>query len=151
MHMTDTWTNRDLPVLHAIMNRVEATNFQTVQATVIAQDTNFDAKTVNLALEALSRAQPGFFEKVTSAGVSGGVLMVSGPTERARIATGTWPSPKSISEDLIAALHKQAEQTPEGPKRKKLRSMANAATDVGTDLLAKLFAEVMKSGMPPLS
>ena len=51
MHMTDTWTNRDLPVLHAIMNRVEATNFQTVQATVIAQDTNFDAKTVNLALE----------------------------------------------------------------------------------------------------
>ena len=98
---SDTWTNRDLPVLRAIVDLFEEEEDEGgIQPWEIQQRTGFDEYTVRKALRALNRRP--YFEDSQVIG-SGEIWMVGPPTAEALRVAGQWPSPEAQLERLIAA------------------------------------------------
>lgn len=95
----DTWHNRDLPVLKAVVARYEQTGRGPRPAALEAA-TAFDGETVQRALRALYR-EPYFEKGQKNAG--GDILIVGAPTSAALRIAGQWPTPEGQLERLIAA------------------------------------------------
>jgi len=75
--MEDTWTNRDLPVLKAVVGIYEATGKTMIRPGEIAAKAGFDQETTERALRALYR-EP-YLEPRTHS-YSGGFIAVGPPT-----------------------------------------------------------------------
>jgi hypothetical protein len=121
---SDTWTNRDLPVLRAIVDLYEEEEDEGgIQPWEIQQRTGFDEETVRKALRALNR-QP-YFQDVQVIG-SGEIWMVGPPTAEALRVVGQWPSPEVLLDRLIAELQRAAENDdlPEEERSKLKRTAA---------------------------
>lgn len=124
----DTWANRDLPVLRAIVELYEEEEDEGgIQPWEIQRRTGFDEATVRRALRALNR-QPYFEDAQVIA--NGEIWMVGPPTAEALRTVGQWPSPEILLNRLIAELQQAAEDEhlPE-EERSKLR---RTATFLGT-------------------
>ncbi|MFD0837850.1 hypothetical protein [Williamsia serinedens] len=112
--MTDTWNDRDLPVLRAAVEIFDKTGSM-AQPHELADFCGFDLTTVVRAVRALGR-EP-YFDVVTDYG--GGVSIASPPTGHALRVAGQWPSPESQLGRIITALdiaadddkHPEAERT----------------------------------------
>jgi hypothetical protein len=104
---SDTWTNRDLPVLRAIVDLFEQQEEDEggIEPWEIERRTGFDEQTVQKALRVLNR-QPYFEDaQVTD---SGKIWEVGAPTAEALRVAGQWPSPEAQLERLIAAFEAAA-------------------------------------------
>ncbi|OBJ58223.1 hypothetical protein [Mycobacterium asiaticum] len=118
----ETWTNRDLPVLRALVQIYENTGRAMIRASDIENATGFDKDTTQRALRSLSR-EPYFKEAKGSWG--GGILFVGPPTGAALRVAGQWPTPESMVERLIAAFEAAASdedlEEPERTRAQKIR------------------------------
>jgi hypothetical protein len=121
---SDTWTNRDLPVLRAIVDLWEEQDEDEggIEPWEIARRTGLDKETVRKALRTLN-LQP-YFEDAQVVG-SGDIWMVGAPTADALRIVGQWPSPEVLLNRLIAELQQAAERDdlPE-EERSKLKRTA---------------------------
>lgn len=120
----ETWTNRDLPVLKAIVDIFEDTGRSRIRASDVARRTGFDADTVQRAIRALY-THPYLQEDGRSVAQGGMQVFVGAPTGEALRVVGNWPSPESIVERLVAALEQAAEDDGRGAEeRSRLKQLA---------------------------
>lgn len=118
----DTWANRDLPILKALVQIYENTGRAVIRASDIESATGFDKDTTQRALRALSR-EPYFEEAKGTWG--GGIIFVGPPTSAALRLAGQWPTPENIVERLIAAFEAAGEdQSIPEPERSKAKQVA---------------------------
>src|SRR5579875_1731364 len=98
----DTWTNRDLPVLRAVVKIFSQTGRTRIGIEDIQEATGFDKPTTQLALQMLY--QEPFFDEGDFRGYSGNYVAVGPPTSAALRLAGAWPTPENMVERLITAL-----------------------------------------------
>ncbi|WP_205874434.1 hypothetical protein [Mycobacterium camsae] len=130
--MEDTWANRDLPVLQAVVQIYEETGRHLTRARDIARKTGFDEDTTQRALRALQTVP--FFEKGPTA-MGGQVIAVGPPIGTAYQVAGAWPTPESMVERLIAAFEAAAndEQLDE-PERTRARKILDGLLSGGSKI-----------------
>ena len=103
----ETWTNRDLPVLRAIVEHYEETGEDVIQPWDLQQRTGFDEPTVQKALRVLNRVP--YFERAYA--INGGEIVdVGPPTADALRIVGQWPSPDTLLTRLIDELKRAADE-----------------------------------------
>lgn len=95
----DTWTNRDLPVLKAVVELYEETG-RGPRVSDVARKVDFDEPTVQRALRALY-TEP-FFEKGMGSSQKQ-LIFVGKPTSAALRIAGQWPTPETQLDRLIVA------------------------------------------------
>ncbi|MGV9712100.1 hypothetical protein ACWDTI_15715 [Gordonia sp. NPDC003424] len=118
---SDTWTDRDLPVLSAVVEIYDQSG-QQASANELASVCGLDDETVQRALRALYRGP--YFEKGMTNG-AGDVLVVGKPTSDALRAAGQWPSPETLLRRLIDTLQAAADdESRPTEERKRFQQIA---------------------------
>lgn len=125
----DTWSDRDLPVLRAVVDIFEQTGRELIRVSELEKATGFDEETVQRAARALNR-EPYFELKGEFFG--GGFMGVGAPTGDALRTAGQWPTPEAQLERLIAAIEQSAEDDdlPEEEQSRRKRTAAFLRTTV---------------------
>jgi len=130
--MEDTWTNRDLPVLRAVVEHYEETGRHMTRARDVEQRTGFDKATTQRALRALQTV-PFFQEGTTSGG--GEIVGVGPPIGNAYQVAGAWPSPESMVELLIAAFKAAAnDENLDEPERTRAQKILDGLLSGGSKI-----------------
>ena len=133
--MQQTWMERDLPVLDAVVAMLEDNPMVTDAA--IAQYIGFELPDIRRSLEALD----GQYLRV-GRDLSG--FFVDSVTADARRAVGQWPTGESLVSQLVEGLAAAAEQEPDPERKSRLRQTAGllggAVRDIAVDIASK-FAE----------
>lgn len=130
----DTWSSRDLPVLHAVVAMADEGR-PPLQSHEIAERTGLDQSTVITALFALAHEQPALFTFEDLSDMDGRDLAVLDPTGEARRRVGSWPTPQTLADAIVDAL-KQAAETEVDPVRKTgLRRTVDFFNGVGSGVL----------------
>ncbi len=121
--VADTWTNRDLPVLKAIVKIYDETGRTMIRPGQIAARAGLDEETTTRALRALYR-QP--YLEPASESFGGRFVAVGPPTGDALRVAGQWPTPENQLERLIAALNAAGDDDEhfEEPERSKFKQAA---------------------------
>ncbi|OBH34569.1 hypothetical protein A5692_12905 [Mycobacterium sp. E342] len=120
--VADTWTNRDLPVLKAVVEIFEATGKTKIGPSEIAAKANLDPETTERALRALYR-EP--YLEPASTDFGGHFVAVGPPTGDALRVAGQWPTPENLLERLVAALDAAGDdESFDEPERSKLKQAA---------------------------
>lgn len=133
--MTDTWTTRDLPVLQAIVELSDG-GLDVVENHHLADHTGLDGETVTRALFALANEQPPFFSYIDGSSLAGkDIFGVRDPTGHARRTVGTWPTPQSLAEAIVAGLKQAADTEPDPERKTVLRRTADFFAGVGSGVL----------------
>jgi len=114
----DTWTNRDLPVLKAVVDIFEDNDEDGIDAGEIVRRTGLDAA-VQRALRALYK-HPYLERDSGMSDGSGRVLYAGEPTGDSLRAAENWPSPQGIIDRLVAALEAAAEDELREPEERSL-------------------------------
>lgn len=114
------------------------------EKTVIAERTGLDRTTVRQALFALAAEQPPFFQYSDTSRMAGrDIDYITNPTGHARRTVGTWPTPESLADRIVAAFHEAAAEEPDPVRRSKLQQ----AADVGKAAIAGVISTVITQGM----
>jgi hypothetical protein len=134
----DTWTNRDLPVLRAVVDMFEFDDDNDdIEPDEIARRTGFDDRTVQRALRALYK-----HPYLDDSGLMGDdrVIVAGEPTGDGLRAAGNWPTAEGLVDRLVAALYAAAEDDsrPEGERsllKKTALAIGGAAYQVAIGAL----------------
>ncbi len=140
--MDDTWTERELPVLTALVEHFDDSDAAQWHRSDVVGATGLDADSVARALAALHGAQPPYVAGVSVEEASYPVVL-TGVTERARRAVGAWPTPEALVDRLVAALLAAADDEGDPDQRSRLRqaagwlggSLRDVATQVATGVV----------------
>jgi predicted transcriptional regulator len=121
--VADTWANRDLPVLKAIVKIFELDGAP-ISVTAICHQARLDKDTVQRAIQALY-AEPYLQREGRMTAANGGVVYAGAPTGDALRAVGNWPTPESLIDRLASALEKAGDDNDRPTEeRSKLRNLA---------------------------
>jgi hypothetical protein len=139
----DTWTDRDLPVLNAIVEMTEQ-GADSVEPADISGFIGMPEDQVQRALQALADEHPPFFEASEATAAEGRiVLLVANPTGYARRTVGAWPTAETLADRLVQALATAADNEPDEEKRSKAKQTALFLGSAGKDLLVNVLATVI--------
>lgn len=116
--MSDTWHNRDLPVLDAAVTGVDEDQF--VDDSTIVRATGLSEEDVQRALRALASDNLIKHGPVLA---DGSITLVTGVSGRARRAVGAWPTPETAADRMIAALEQIAANTDDEDTRSRVRKI----------------------------
>jgi hypothetical protein len=146
----DTWTDRDLPVLNAIVGMTEE-GADGIEPHEISSRIGLPEDQVQRALQALADEHPPFFEASEATAAEGRiVLLVANPTGYARRTVGAWPTAETLADRLTQALAKAADDEPDEEKRGWLRKTAawfgSAGRDVAVDVASSVIAKTTGLG-----
>jgi hypothetical protein len=138
----ETWTTRELPVLTNILRRFDAGELL-VDLEDVRAELQMTGPQMRAAATALRDAWPPYIELELSGGwtddhAGGVVLRVH---ERTRRELGSWPSPESVLDQLVAALREAAEREREPDRKGRLRAAADALGSVARDLAVRVIAD----------
>ncbi|GHP18850.1 hypothetical protein RN2511_035860 [Rhodococcus sp. NKCM2511] len=144
--MTDTWADRDPPVLRAAVAPREEK--RSARREDIMEATGFGKRTVIAAIDALSAEQPPFFDDLRNHTVNAGYRSVAMPTGHARRTVGRWPSGESVIAALLQQLATTAEDdTQNEGTRSRARKIRDALTDNGGAVLTGVLTSVLTAQM----
>lgn len=140
--LPETWTTRELPILVAILRRLDAgagiVELEDVRAE-LGMDGNAE---VWPAIQALMHASPPFLDVDLSNGWrsdhAGGTVLRVG--ERTRRELGTWPTPETLADRLVAALLAAADAEHDADEKSRLRALAEGLGGFGRDVLVQVTA-----------
>ena len=122
--MDDTWINRELPILVALVTRFDDPAVDQVRPAEVIDLTGLDGNAVLRGLTALCEARPAYLEFVPVGDETRAPAIITGITSIARRAVGAWPSPESMVDRLVEALTRAAEQEPDLERKSKLHQTA---------------------------
>jgi hypothetical protein len=71
------------------------------------------------------------------------VQVVSRVTAEARRVVGQWPTPESLSDQLVAALREASDRTTDAEQKSKLRAAAETLGGFGRDVLVGVVSTVI--------
>jgi hypothetical protein len=107
MTIPSTWETRELPVLSFLVEHFDDSEAYRRNAEQIAEAAELSVDEVQRALRSLYEASPPYIDGITVAGPSYPIFVTS-VSERARRAVGQWPTPETLAERIVAALHEAA-------------------------------------------
>jgi hypothetical protein len=121
--VVDTWNDRDLPVLRAVVELDEREG-RPVTPEDVRFVTGFDPHTVESALRALAgETNPKYFDR-THGGLRDPTLWVTNVTGHARRTVGAWPTAETLADQILAALNDAADAAGDEETRDRLRQFA---------------------------
>lgn len=134
----DTWSERDLPVLQAIVQGYDE-NGVSPDTEALSQTTGLDEVDIKRAIRALEHEDPPYLLAVMWGGANN-VWSSGTPTGHARRAVGAWPTVETVAARLIKGLTEaaDAEQDAEtaGWLMKTAHYLGSAGRDVGINIAA---------------
>lgn len=141
--MPDYWTDRDLPVLHALVEHFDQLgahdgDLDLPGATGLSRDE------VDRSLAALSRAQPPYIKGQAAMGSHGVPIRLFGVTERAYRAVGAWPTTESLTDQLIEALGRAADNESDPEQRSRLKATTAWLGGAGRSIFAEVAARMIE-------
>jgi hypothetical protein len=133
----DRWTEHDLPVLRVIVAIYDENPGEFISPESIARRLETPDQQVRASLVRLCHASPPYIKASVDHGYEEPmtVVEVHHPTERALREVGTWPTPETALDRLVAALERQAEQASSEEERSKARTVLAAIGAAGRDLM----------------
>lgn len=142
----ETWVSRDLPVLRAAVRLCEEKRVASREA--IMEVTGFNKWTVILAFDALAAEQPPFFDELSNRTTNAGYRAVAVPTGHARRTVGTWPTPESLADAIIARLQQAADDHTASPEmRDRAKQGLMAFLGSGKDILIGAAGSILATGV----
>jgi hypothetical protein len=136
--LRDTWASRDFPLLKHVAAAFDAEG--SVSAQGLTELTGMSQADVSGALRALD----GVYLKINWFNRAAGIAVIVDITPAARRAVGMWPTAESITEQLLATLDEQIENSgADQDKRSKLIKMRNAIGGAARDLFIEVTGSVM--------
>lgn len=146
--MEDTWANRDLPVLEAIVGLCDETPGDWVLAQRIDERTNMSHAEVQQALFALSREHPPYFEPLDDSDFEGASIGgVRNPSGHARRTVGSWPSPEALADRLVVAMNRAADEEEDEERKGWLKKTAGFLGGAGRDLAVDVMGSAIRKQM----
>lgn len=134
----DTWSNRDSPVLAAIVGMYDESG-SSPHTGPLAEATGLSEEEVIRAIRALEHESPPFLLDVKWA-MSGPPWSVGTPTGHARRAVGAWPTAETLADRLVLGLNNAADQEQDQERQGWLRKTAaylgSAGRDIAVDIAA---------------
>jgi hypothetical protein len=129
--LTDTWHNRDLPVLREVVRLYDRGIGRVVRVSAIEAALDLDEDDIQRALNAL--AMDALID--TEGSMQKKYLTVSRVSGEARRKAGAWPTEQTALDRIIAALEAIAENTDDPEEKSKAQKFAawlrTGATTVG--------------------
>ncbi|MEU3340675.1 hypothetical protein [Streptomyces sp. NPDC006668] len=143
--MQNTWADRDLPVLDAIVQHLDdAAGTEWPYLSDIAEATSLDLKEVTKAAYALESDQLIDLQRSMGGPDSWTVKSVSG---EARRMVGQWPTAEQFVDELVRRLQAAADGEPDEERRGRLRELASAAGGVARNVFVDVTAAVITRQM----
>jgi DNA-binding MarR family transcriptional regulator len=141
----DTWGNRDVPVLNAVVALLEHSYMVTVSD--IAQRTGLDLADVTRSLDAMDPVYLDF--RKTETGGDSTFWYVLRVTPEARRAVGQWPSAEGVIDRLVKGFSDAADHEEDAEKHYQLRQAASLLSDAVRDVAVKAVATVIAPPADP--
>jgi hypothetical protein len=142
--LPDTWTWREYPVLCRVVALCDPRPRAWVDIDHICEGLDLERRDVELALLALE--SDGYFETYTDGGMT--VSGVGNLHPDARRATGTWPTPASAFDRIIAALEELAENSEDEDTRTRARKFLDGALGAGRTVGLAVTAAAISGQIP---
>lgn len=143
--MDNTWADRDLPVLDAIVKYLDdAVGTLYPELRDIAELTGLEVKEVGKA--ALALQGDHLIELGQSAG-GPGTWHVSNVSGDARRLVGQWPTAEQFVDEVAQRLLAAADEEPDPERRSRLRELASSAGDVARTVFVDVTASVISRQM----
>jgi hypothetical protein len=138
----ETWTSRELPILRALVARLDDPDVRNASPEQLAAVTGLSPDAISRALTALAEAEPPYFTGAKSWGerYPNPIFRV---TERGRRAAGQWPASDSAADAIIAALESAAEIEPDGDKKSALGRTAAFLAGAGREVFYRVVTGVV--------
>ncbi|MBP2704422.1 hypothetical protein JOL79_11415 [Microbispora sp. RL4-1S] len=138
-----TWESRDLPVLKAIVELADEGEDR-IDRSFIEERTGMGHDEVQRALRALAHEEPPFFGYTDTPGYGRKeILMVFDVTGHARRTVGTWPTPESLADRIVAGLSAAADAESDEERRGWLKRTAAWFGGAGRDVLVDVASGVI--------
>ncbi|OLT35038.1 hypothetical protein BJF84_15970 [Rhodococcus sp. CUA-806] len=142
--MQQTWANRDLPVLKALVEYMDAG--EQLNGATTAEITGLSVDEVQRAIRALDSETPPFLIDVSFD--MGGGWDVRGVTGKARRAVGAWPTPDTVADALLARLQEIVDDEDAQPEtRDRARAGLKGLASMGRDVLVSVTASAIGAGL----
>lgn len=143
--VTETWHNRDLPVLRVIVRLIEAHPTRRPSPRHVADELNLSDDDVIRAVYNLKRG-----ELVRPVGPQRGGRMheMLDVTHAGLLQSGAWPTPETALDRMIAALEAIAEHTDDEDTRTKARKLLDALKGAGTTVATSVAAAAITGQLP---
>jgi hypothetical protein len=143
--VADTWNDRDLPVLRAVVELDEREG-RPVTAEDVRFVTGFDPNTVESALRALAgETNPRYFDR-THGALGDPTLWVTNVTGHARRTVGAWPTAETLADRILAGLNDAADAAEDEETRDRLRQFAAWLGSAGRDVLVHAAGSAVEVG-----
>ncbi len=114
----DTWTNRDLPVLKAVVDIFEDDD-DNIDPREVAARTGLDYDAVQRALRVLYKHP--YLDRDSGLTDANGEIMFAGePTAEGLRAAENWPSPQGLVDHLVAALERASDDESRDAEQRSL-------------------------------
>lgn len=139
--MRDTWNDRDLPVLRAVVELYDERGLVTDHDVVGA--TGMGQATVRRALRALTGEEPAFFRALPD---NGGGYTLTHVTGTAYRTVGAWPTPAALVDRLIAGIEEAAESAEDEETRGRLKRTAAYLGGGVRDIVVEVAASALEKG-----
>ena len=142
--MQQTWANRDLPVLTALVEYIDVG--EQLNGATTAEITGLSVDEVERAIRALDSEDPPFLIDVSFD--MGGGWDVRGVTGKARRAVGAWPTPDTVADALLARLQEIVDDEDAQPEtRERARAGLKGLASMGRDVLVGVTASAIGAGL----
>ena len=134
----DTWRNRDYPVLYAIAPKVdESGSLVDMEFPALG----IDESDVHPALRAL---EEGGYIRMKWADDHGWVLGLTGDGRR---AVGMWPSPESVTDEIVASLDERIASATDPEERTRWQKIRDAIGGATRDLAVEVLGAAVSRGI----
>ncbi len=144
MTLPSTWETIELPVLEAVITKLEVNKpGQAIQTRDIESLVDLDSETV---LRAVARLRHEHLIVETIDYLAGpSDYIIHEPTPKGLRAAGVWPSKDAAAQAFIRALDSQIEESPEGSSKKSaLESIRESAKRITEGTLTTLVTAAVK-------
>lgn len=143
--VTDTWHNRDLPVLRQIVCMIEGDPTRRPSPQHIAAEFNLSNADVQRAVGNLKRG-----ELVRPVGPQRGGRMheMLDITHAGLLQSGAWPTPETALDRMITALEAIADNTDDDDTRTKARKLLDALRGAGTTVATSVATAAITGHLP---
>lgn len=141
--LPDTWHQRDLPVLRAVVRRYDEDGDH-IGIKAVVDDTGLSFEDVQRAARALADAYLVETWKVAD----GSAAFFQKVSAEARQLAGSWPTAENVADRLIASLEQQISDAPNDEQRGKLRTAVNAIKDLSRQVIVRVGTDIVSGQIP---
>jgi hypothetical protein len=141
--MADLWTERDLPVLRHLVERLDALNVNRVTPEEAAAACEIDVDAARRAFRSLADATPPYVvgQRVAQAAYP---IFINRLHERAYRAVGAWPTAEGLAQSITDALDRAADTESDPEQKSKLKAVAGWLSGAGRTIVVDVMTRYVE-------